>query len=238
MQLRSLVGCLVLFALAGCTPHRLLAPERPPTLQVAGSLTDPGKAPPKSVSYPPASRDVSYRVLLIKDKLIGENPQVGLKPYVNAIGSTDPEVFHIGLNQIFITEGLIKQCQTDGQLAAVIANELGKMVSEREATVPDDIRQPDRLPPVHLPIGGGGNATEADPVHRIEMARYEKQHPKQFAKLPRPNPQTVARSILEKACYQTTDLDAAWPLLQNAQRFSRFENQFKGTTPQGNWKAP
>ena len=228
--------CLGLMFLAGCAPMPML-PEEAATAQVSSTpFAEPRAAAPTRVNFAPASQDTSIRVLLIKDKLVGNNS--GGLPHVTAIGSADPEVFHVSLNQIYITEGLVRQCETDGQLAAVLANELGRMISERESAVSDEVRQPERLLPIELPIGSNGAARDRDPTFYIELAQYEKLHPKQTKKLPRPNPQLVARDLLERAGYQRTDLDAAQPILQNAARFQMWENQFKGTAKQNDWKQP
>jgi hypothetical protein len=228
--------CLGLMLLAGCGPLTKL-PEDAATPQVASMpFTDPARGVPTRVNYAPASQETSYRVLIVKDKLVGTKS--GGLPNVTAIGAAEPEVFHVRQNQIFITEGLVRQCQTEGQLAAVLASEMGRMISEREATVSDEIRQPDRLLPIELKTGSVGSPRDSDPTHYIEMAMYEKNNPKQHKKLVRPNPQLIARNILEQAGYQSTDFDAATPILQNAERNQVLENQFKGTTKQGDWKQP
>jgi hypothetical protein len=229
---------VALLLLAGCVPTQLV-PEEPPTQQVSSTPFAEARRPmPTKVSYAPAAQEVSFRVLLMKDKLVGDNPQVGIKPHVIAIGSADPEIFHVGMNYVYITEGMVRQCATEGQLAAVLANELGRMISEREAAVADEIRQPERLLPIQLPIGGSGSSRDRDPTYYNELAQHEKLYPKHPHKLPRPNPQLVARDILERAGFQRTDLDAAMPILQNAERFQVLENQFKGTMKQGDWQAP
>jgi hypothetical protein len=229
---------VVLVLLAGCSTM----PQEPTTQQVSPQpFTEPRSAAPiAKASYAPApvSQETSYRVLLIKDRLVGENPTVALKPAICAVGSPDPEIFHVGMNQIYITERLVRQCQTDGQLAAVIAFELGRMIAEREAAISDEVRSPERLLPMHLPIGGGTSARDTDPMHAIEMAQYEKQYPKTPRKLTRPNPHLIARDALEKAGYQRTDFDAALPILANAERYHVLESQMKGTVKQGDWKAP
>jgi hypothetical protein len=228
------------------------------TMQVPAEPFAQARAPITRVSYAPATQDTQERVELVRGKLcadkptaprsyflelvqgkeIVENPGTGVRPYVTAIGSADPEIFHTGYNQIFITEGLVRQCQTDGQLAAVLANELGKIVSEREAAVSDQARNPERPPPIYVPIGVPGGGRDADPTFYAQMAMQEKLYPKQTKKLPPPNPQMVARGILERAGYQRTELDGALPILQNAERFRTWENQFKGTAKPGDWKAP
>jgi hypothetical protein len=224
--------------LAGCVPAQLV-PEPPATPQVASAPFAEARPPaPTKVNYAPASQEVSFRVLLMKDKLVGENPQVGIKPHVIAVASADPEIFHVGMNSIYITEGMVRQCATEGQLAAVLANELGRMIAEREAAVADEIRQPERMLPIQLPIGGSASGRERDPTYYNELAQHEKLYPKHPHKLPPPNPQLVARDILQRAGFQPTDLDAALPILQNAERFRVLQNQFMGTMKQGDWKAP
>jgi hypothetical protein len=213
-----------------------LQPQEPATQQVANNpFVEPRRTLPPRVNVQPASQETAYRVELLRSKLVGENPQAGLRPNVTSLGSADPEIFHTDLNNIYITEGLVRQCQTEGQLAAVLAYEMGRMVSEREASIGDKARQPDRLMPIHLPIGGGGNAYGADPLNQVELARFEQQYPK-HKKLALPNPHLVARTILERAGYQTTELDAATPILSNAERYSVLADQFKGTAKQSEWK--
>ncbi len=187
----------------------------------------------------PAPAPRSYLVELVQGKEIVENPGTGLRPYVTAIGSADPEIFHTRYNQIFITEGLVRQCQTDGQLAAVLANEMGKIASEREAAVADQTRNPERPPPIYVPIGVQRQfVRDADPFAYYDDGRFEKLYPRQPKKLPPPNPQNIARGILERAGYQRTELDAVMPILQNAEHFHTWQNQFKGTAKPGDWKAP
>src|SRR5262249_39695897 len=69
-------------------------------------------------------------------QLLAANPQVGAKPLFHTIGAPQPEVFHRGTSDVWVTEGLVRQCATDGQLAALLCLELGKMVAEREAAAP------------------------------------------------------------------------------------------------------
>ncbi len=233
------VMAMMLMACVGCIPLETL-PSDPPTLQVADMPFAEAKKPmPRRASYAPASRDVSYRVELMRAKLINANPQLGLSPNVTAIASNDPEVFHTTLQQMFITDAMVRQCPSDGNLAAVLAYQLGRMVAERETAVADQIRQPERLPPISLPIGNVTDSREADPLRQIELGRYELQFPKVAAKkLPPPNPHQVAREILERSSFQRTELDAALPLLQSAGRYSANEMQFKGGWKQNEWTAP
>lgn len=228
---------ILLTFVTGCVPMQLVPPE-PATQQVAVSPFSEGrKAMPIRVNLPPPNQELAYQVELVRGKLVGENlEKTGLRPNVVTLGAQEPEIFHVGLSQIYITEGLVRRCETEGQLAALLAYEMGRMVAEREAGVSEHVRNPERLPPIAPPIGDAGIGMERDPVHQIELARYYKNHPRQSKKLTPPNPQAVARAALERAGYARTDLDAALPLLQVAER-GILQDQFKGTINQGDWKA-
>ena len=229
-------SCLIFLLVVGCIPMQMQPEET--TRQVPASPFEDSRRPaPARVQYAPASQETSFRVLLVKDKLIAKNERLGIKPFAIAIGASDPEVFHVG-NTIYVTEGLVRQCPTENQLAGVLAFELGRMVAERESTIADEIRQPERPLPIDLPIGGGGYSSESNPLRGVELARHEKEFPRQPQKLTRPNPQAVARSILENAGFQRTDLDAAFPIINAAERYTVLETQFKGPGKQGDWKTP
>src|SRR5262245_25790007 len=81
---------------------------------------------------PPASIQAAARVDTLGRSILAANPQLGIQPLFRTIGAPQPEIFHHGTFEIDITEGLVNQCTTDAQLAAVLASELGKLVSERE----------------------------------------------------------------------------------------------------------
>src|SRR5207237_1039878 len=101
------------------------------------------------------------RVDIVGRRIIAANPQVGAKPMFATIGAPEPEIFHRGTSDVYVTEGLVKQCSTDGQLAAILCSELGKVVAEREALSPPRTRRPERTPPADVPIGNAGNPADA-----------------------------------------------------------------------------
>jgi hypothetical protein len=131
----------------------------------------------------------------------------------------------------------VRQCQTDGQLAAVLCAELAKMVAEREAAAPGSTRRQDRPPPPDVPIGGDGFAGAPDQTRLRELADYERQKKQQApqAKLPPPDPQALAkdylRTYLLRAGYSPQDIDAAAPLLHAAAANYVFEKQMTATPP-------
>src|SRR5207302_7173324 len=89
-------------------------------------------------NHSPSSLDAAARVDQMGRRLVAANKAAGLQPLFRTIGAPQAEIFHRGATEhvtpeIDITEGLVKQCASDGQLAAALCYELGKMVSEREA---------------------------------------------------------------------------------------------------------
>jgi hypothetical protein len=221
-----------LLALGGCLPLDLFREDS----DFAQVPTSPFPAPPQHVAkrpktnFTPASQDIAWRVDSVGRKLLAANPQAGLNPLFATIGSPDPEVFHADLTIVYVTEGLVRQCRGEADLAAVLATELGRMVSEREAIARREVRTFEPTPPIPLPIGGQGNPLAADPTYYVELAKFEKEHPKsdRTRPLPPPDPRKVAVAILEQAGFQKADLDAAAPILRSAEQHCTLEHQFKG----------
>src|SRR5262249_47319887 len=151
--------------------------------------------------------------------LLAANKEIGLQPQFRTIGAPQLEIFHCGTSVIFITDGLVKQCATDGQLAAVLARELAKMVAEREALAAPETRRPERLPPMEVRIGndnGGGFGPTSDQTHLAELGKYEKERKNSARPLTAPDPDALARAYLTKAGFAPADLEATLPVLQNA----------------------
>ena len=221
---------------AGCQPLQLF--EEPKTATVSsnpfGLQTETRAA---KTSYQPADEGMATYVDGIGRKLLAANPQMGLKATLFAtIGQApQPEIFHTGPHMVYVTEGLVKRCAGEAELAAVLGLELGKIVSEREAVASPDMRDPERLPPIQVPVGNAGQFTNPDLVYQVELANFEKERPRTRRPLPRPDPNQLARGYLEKAGYQPSDLDAVQPLLNAAQNNATLERQFKGIITPSLW---
>lgn len=238
--MRRVLCALGLAVSAGCLPFELTKDNA----EFAQVPANPFPSPPQATvrakaNYAPASQEVAWRVDSVGRKLLTQDATSGLpgfQPMFATIGSPQPEIFHVDMNLVYVTEGLVKQCKTEGQLAAVLASELGRMVVEREATARREVRDPERQPPASLPIGGQGHAGAADPIHLMELAEYEKSNPKAPRPLPRPDLRKVAGKLLEQAGFPPADLDAVQPLLQGAEQQDVLERQFKGMPMPGNWR--
>jgi hypothetical protein len=225
----------VLVALTGCDTLPRLTGDGP-TAQVASHPCDAEPAPKvvrTKASYAPANEALAFRVDRVGGQLLAANKNVGVgRPYFVTIGAPAPEIFHAGTGTVCITEGLVRKCATDRELAAVLASELGKMAVERQTSSRKNGAEPEVPLPVDLPIGGHGYAGDADPSHAVEMAKFEEGHPRHRPPA-RPDPNAVARYLLKQAGHPESDLQAVQPLLQAAQQQDALERQFKGTPPPG-----
>lgn len=215
-----------LLSLCGC-----LSEEESTTLVSPNPFAGQTPAPPpnrvlKSATTP--SVETAARVDTLGRKILACNQQIGMRPLFRVIGAPMPEIFHVGQGNLYVTDGLVNQCKSDGELAALLCHELGKMVAEREAL---SSASPERLPPISVPVGSdnAGSFGAADGTGLVELAR--------FGKSPRgtptnngyavslPNPETLARKYLTKACFAPADYDAVMPLLQAAEKNTAWEKQ-------------
>src|SRR5262249_38931906 len=134
---------------AGC-----FGPEARTTLVPGDTFGNTPVVPPaRHASYAPAPTEVAAHVDKVGRGLLAANREIGVRPPFITSGAPQPETFHKGTAEIDITEGLVKQCATDGQLAAVLCHELGKMVAEREKLAGPEVRRPERLPPQEVRVG-------------------------------------------------------------------------------------
>ncbi len=220
----------VLALVGGCVPLDVFKTSDTgdmPVVNVGAFGTPPaGQTVSVSASAPPGGNaELALHLDCIGRKVNAANRDTGLEPKFATIGTETPEIFHQGTLVVYVTEGLIKQCKTEGEIAALLCLELGKMASEREATANFKARQTEGRPPMEVPIGNAGQFTAMDGIHQVEMAKYEQQRPRRVAP---PEPQALARIYLEKAGYAKTELDNVTPLLRTAERNYVVEKQFKG----------
>jgi hypothetical protein len=205
---------IVCLAVIGCLPRQentALVPSNPF-----------GSPPPPQISHASisaASLQAAARVDSLGRKLLTANPQIGVQPLFRTIGAPQPEIFHVGTAEVDITEGLVKHCTSDGQLAAVLAVELGKMVSARELLAGPQNRAPEPEPPMEVRVGSdnAGLFGPADQLHRAELAKFDQERRKRAAGATTAlDPQALAGGYLLKAGYTASDLAAAAPLLRSA----------------------
>jgi hypothetical protein len=223
----------IIFAIttAGCLGEdakNTLVPSEPLGNSLAGA--QPGmsaKTVSGTSSMCAAPAESAARVDRLGRNILAANHQIGLKPQFMVIGSPKPEIFHKQGEALYITDGLVKQCKTDGELAAVLCHELGKMVSDREVQMGPQVWNPRRQPPPEVNIGneGPGSFNPPDRTRMAELATFEKERRESARPLPPPDPNLLARTYLQRAGYTEADLNAAQSHLQAAAANLTFEKQ-------------
>jgi hypothetical protein len=235
MVLRALV--LTALLLSGCVPLQFLDPSAgEPDLGMVPTSPFGTRAPivmtPVTTNFAAAPWETSIRVDKVGNTIVAKNPEIGNRPLFGTIGDPRPEIFHQGTYAIQITAGLVKECKTDGVLAAVLCLELGKMVAEREALAGAKARAFEERLPLGVPIGNSGQFTAPDQVAVAELGKYEEQRKQAGRSVRPPDPHVLARRYLEKAGYSKRDLDTAKPLLDAAEKNYIFEKQFRSSSSQ------
>lgn len=178
-----------------------------------------------------ATKEMAQRVQKIGDKLAraSASSKDSVLPMFNVIGAPQSALFHRTPNMIFITEGLAQKCKDDAELSALLAYQMGQLVSEREALAkPARQARSERLPPIDVPIGNdvGGGFGPADGTRMMELARYERER-KSFGNALPPDPEMLAKGYLKNAGYQEDTLESVAPLLREAHKNVVFEKQLK-----------
>ena len=210
------LGLPLVLGLAGC-------------LETGGGPSLVGSGPPQGAGvgqaqvaqspHAPATEEAARQVLATGAKVVKANPALGAGPVFLTVGSPQPEIFHQGDRQVVVTEGLARQCKTEGQLAAVLATELAKMAAERRALAGEAL--PDRGPPVSAPVGSDSRGVFGSPdaTGLMELAKYEQQRKRrvEIAAAPPVPPADLARTYLKQAGYDPAAVDAIAPLLRVAE---------------------
>jgi predicted Zn-dependent protease len=183
---------------------------------------------------PQATQKVSFRVNEIGQKIMAANPRFDRKVAFLTLGVPQLEIFHRvrgGNGEIYITEGLVNECKTDGELAAVLSQELGKMMSEEIAKSRPrrDLPEP---PPLMAPRVGndiGGTFGSADGTDQMILARYEKDRKRARQAILAPPPaEDLARIYLQNAGFNANDLAMVKPLLRKAEKNDNLEQLMTG----------
>jgi len=219
---RHILGCfsLVLLAGSGCQWDEL---------QSGNSFFGPmkqAKVPP-SGKLPQSSVDVASRVDALGGQILAANPDVTIRPIFVAIGVPPLTVFHRGTTEIYVSDGVVQKCKTDGELAAVLCMEWAKMISDAQGGGlgrPLD-RDPPLAPASFNDVVGGGSGPDRTNV--AERALWEKNNPRRInnndSRVNSPN--ALAQGYLTNAGYKVDDLVRVEPLLRQAAANPDYEKQ-------------
>jgi hypothetical protein len=212
--------------LAGCVNH-----PKTTLIQPGQTLPTPGQV--IQVGHAPATEAVAVRVITLGRKIADANPNLSVKPVFQCIGVPQPTLFHrLGKDvcNVWISEGLVNQCQSEGQLAAVLCQEVGKAASEKAALNPP----PTRVfiePPPSVPVGNDSHGAIGPPdlTRQAELAKIdEERRRREQPPPPPPPPEVLARVYLQRAGFNPADLQAVAGLIRAAEENTDVEKQMMG----------
>jgi hypothetical protein len=226
------VAMALVLAVSGCVSDD----QKLTTVSSPSPFGDPGRKQSTQALHAPStpSEKDAVRVVTLGRKIVEDNPQIGRQVAFTPIGAPEPEIFH-RLNhdcaEVVLTEGLVRQCKTDGELAAVLCQELGKIASEQVALLRTTRNAQDRPPMMDPHVGNdiGGTFGQANGMDQIILARAEanRRQPRQPLPPP-PAPDKLARLYLQNAGYSAANLDTVAPLLRSAEQNNTWEQQMTG----------
>jgi hypothetical protein len=181
------------------------------------------------VSYAPGSADTAVLVDAVGHKILAANPDAQIKPFFATIGATQTEIFHKGDQMLYITEGLVKKCKSEGQLAALLSEELAAMEAERRTLARGRLREVDRQVPISVPVGNAGQFNTPDLTHLAELSRVEKSRAPGAKRSEPIDLHELARNFLHNAQFTDADYESARPLLREAEGNWSLEKSINGS---------
>jgi predicted Zn-dependent protease len=230
MTARVLPSTIILaVAVAGC-----VSDEKKLTTVSSSPFGQPARTQSASFKQAPqATQKVALRVNEIGQKVLRANTRLNQQVVFLTLGVAQPEIFHQSQRDssaVYITEGLVNECKTDGELAAVLAQELAKMATEQMARTRPARALADRPPLMSPRVGNdiGGNFGDAGGTEQMILARYEKDRQQLQRPPPPPSADLLARSYLQSAGFNPGDLATIRPLLRKAEQNNRLEQQMTG----------
>jgi hypothetical protein len=183
------------------------------------------------VNAPPAPTETASRVDSLGRQVLAANSSLTIHPLFTAIGTAQPTVFHQGSAQLYVSDGLVKRCKTEGELAAVLCLELGKMVAEQETEGAKNRLHEDERGPLGPPASGCdvvGARTDPDLTQLAEQSKWEQSRGlgrRTSQPLPPADPHVLARGYLQKTGYNPDELTKVGSLLRAAEMNPQFEQQ-------------
>ena len=205
------------FGLTGCLSNGLWDGANTRSREIKSPLT------PKQTL---AQQATAERVETLGRRVITQNTFTGIEPVFHLLGVKEPMLFHRGTEELFISDGLVKRCKTDDELAAVLCSELGKMVGEKRAGVAVG-RDSDPLL-----RGAGGKQDVGEDVPGAQAVGIESAAIRPWAKADA-DPAKLAEELLRGSGFDTALLEKVAPLLKHADKHDAIRKQLveSATTP-------
>ena len=184
---------------------------------------------PKEHKVSLASVEVARRVDDLTKRIVDQNTFTGLEPIVRVIGVPEAVLFHRGTSEIFISEGLVKKCKTDPELAAVLCSELGRMMAQKRAGIALG-RNADPIPAIALP----GGSFDSNGVREAELALQQKRANEKLA-TEQSDAVQLAKGLLKGAGFDPAELDRVQAMVKQSDRGEAIKKQMAGPAPAPTW---
>ena len=179
----------------------------------------------------PAPQEICVRVDQIGQLLLTQNPFLGVSPTFGVVGGSEKAIFHPDRHGILITEGLVNDCKSDDELAAVLAVELAELTAEHKNGKRAIVLQP--LPP--LPGAGSQTAGGTDASQLMTEALVRDHAAKNGGAAKPEVPQQLAAEILQNAGIESEHLDAARKRLAQIKRSIPLVDQMRPKAQAPSW---
>ncbi|MBX9584697.1 MAG: hypothetical protein K2X87_30710 [Gemmataceae bacterium] len=161
------------------------------------------------------------RVDEVGRRILDQNTFTGLEPLFQTVGKPEPELFHRGTGLLVISEGLVRTCRTDAELAAVLCSELGAMMAEHRAAAAHG-------------RDASGIRTEGTPAATGTEVGAAGSRPLTFDTTA--DADTLARQLLRGAGFDPAELDRVKPVLGTVTRGGALEKQMAGSAAAPTWE--
>jgi hypothetical protein len=192
---------------------------------------------PRAPDLPRAHVATAERVETLGRRIVAQNAFTGIEPLFTTVGVPESVLFHKGAEELVVSEGLVKQCKSEAELAAVLCSELGQMVVEKRAARRAGVDR-DTIPDAALPGGtspAGGVAD--DPGRAAELAYRERREAKAPAlRIDAGEAAKHARDLLKGAGFKPEELDRVEPLLRQSERGAALRKQMSGSAAPPRWE--
>lgn len=196
-MVRSVLFFLAVSACSGC----LLARSRQPDAGMKQS-------PVAGTDVGPATVGMAARLNALGRTLVTASPFAGVSPNFFVMSTSEVAVAHPDAFGVFVSEGMIAKCPTDEDLAAVLALELGAMISERR-----NLQRLGLADPAAAFIAG--DDTTASPIQDPTAAVVSTAVPRRDSG-PAESPEQIARDLLTAAGYDVAGLVRMAPVVSAA----------------------
>jgi len=189
----------------------------------------------RPAKMPKADIATAERVETVGRKIIAQDTFTGIEPLFHTVGVPESVLFHRGAEELFVSEGLVRQCKTDGELAGVLCSELAQMMAEKKSARRVGADR-DSFPEIGIPTNSGGaGGTPDDPGRAAERAFLEKQRQSNPSREPADSG-TLARDLMRGAGYDPADLDRIASVLKQSDRGLAIKKQMSGSAPAPRWE--